>query len=273
MPLHIRVLGSSSAGNCTVVWDGTQSLLIDCGFSPRYTFRNLKALGLGPTNISGVLITHTHGDHVNESVLSYLVEWRVPICAPLSVAAELSRRSAAVRMAAQEGLLRTFRDGALEIGRFSVGCFEVPHDSPGGCYGYAIAHTEGGARRTVSIATDVGFTGEALRGRFTDADVIVFESNHDPDMLENSGRPEWLKHRIRAIGHLSNQQCATFLKDVFQHSSRPPSAVVLAHISQTCNTNALALECTNAELQRYGFSDALVVESFRMTANRVVTVK
>lgn len=273
MPLHIRVLGSSSAGNCTVVWDGTQSLLIDCGFSPRYTFRNLRAIGLGPTNLSGVLITHTHGDHINESVLGYLVEWRVPICAPASVATELSKRSAAVRMAAQEGLLRTFRDGALEIGRFDVGCFDVPHDSPGGCYGYAIAHTEGGTRRTVTIATDIGFTGDDLRRRFTDADVIVLESNHDPDMLENSGRPEWLKQRIRKIGHLSNQQCAGFLSAVFHHSTRPPSAVVLAHISQTCNTNTLALECTNGELQRNGFASSLVVESFKMTANKVVTVK
>ncbi len=273
MPLHIRVLGSSSAGNCTVVWDGTHALLIDCGFSPRYTFRNLRGLGLGPTNLTGVLITHTHGDHINEGVLGYLVEWRVPICTAKSVAADLVKRSPAAAAADREGLLRTFRNSALEIGRFDVGCFEVPHDSPGGCFGYAIAHTEGKARRTVSIATDVGFTGDELRGRFTDADVIVFESNHDPEMLENSGRPEWLKQRIRKIGHLSNQQCAGFLVDVFHHSSRPPSAVVLAHISQTCNTNALALQCTGRELHRNGFSEALIVESFKMTANRILTVK
>jgi phosphoribosyl 1,2-cyclic phosphodiesterase len=176
-------------------------------------------------------------------------------------------------MAAQEGLLQTFHDGVLEVGRFDVGCFEVPHDSPGGCYGYAIARTEEGTRRTVTVATDVGFTGDALRKRFTDADVIVSESNHAPDMLENSARPEWLKQRIRKIGHLSNQQCAGFLAEVFHHSKRPPSAVVLAHISQTCNTNALALECTNGELQRNGFAKALVVESFKITANKVVTVK
>ncbi|MBP1648480.1 MAG: yycJ [Bacteroidetes bacterium] len=273
MPLHVRVLGSSSSGNCTVVWDGTHALLVDCGFSPRYTFRNLRVLGLGPSNLTGVLITHTHGDHFNEGVLGFLVEWRVPICAPESVAADLIKRSPAARTAANEGLLRTFCDGSLEIAWFDVGCFEVPHDSPGGCYGYAIAHVEGQTRRTVSVATDVGFTGEHLRARFTDTDAIVFESNHDPMMLENSGRPEWLKQRIRKIGHLSNQQCAGFLADVFHHSTRPPAAVVLAHISQTCNTNALALECTHGELHRNGFSRTLVVESFRMTANKVVTVK
>ncbi len=273
MPLHICVLGSSSAGNCTVVWNGTHALLVDCGFSPRYTFRNLRALGLGPSNLTGVLITHTHADHFNENVLGYLLEWRVPICTPESVATDLARKSPAARLAARQGLLKTFRDGALEIGRFDVACFEVPHDSPGGCYGYGIMHTEGQTKRTVSVATDVGFTRDGLRDRFVDTDVIVFESNHDPDMLENSGRPEWLKQRIRKIGHLSNQQCAGFLADVFHHSSRPPAAVVLAHISQTCNTNALALECTNGELQRNGFSNTLVVESFKMTANKVVTVK
>lgn len=273
MPLHIRVLGSSSAGNCTVVWDGTHALLVDCGFSPRYTFHSLRALGLGPTNLSGLLITHTHGDHINENALGYLREWRVPICAPESVAADLVKRSATAKKAAGESLLQTFRDGALELGRFDIGCFEVPHDSPGGCYGYAIAHNEGHTRRTVSIATDIGFPRKELLRRFTDADAIVLESNHDPDMLENSGRPEWLKQRIRRIGHLSNQQCAGFLTEVFRQSSRPPAAVVLAHISQTCNTNALALKCTRTALQKHGYSDALVVESFRMTANQVVTVR
>jgi phosphoribosyl 1,2-cyclic phosphodiesterase len=123
------------------------------------------------------------------------------------------------------------------------------------------------------VATDVGYTGDGLRSRFIDADVIVFESNHDPVMLENSGRPPWLKERIKQIGHLSNQQCAGFLKEVFHHSTRPPAAVVLAHISQTCNTNALALDCTTGELLRNGFDSALIIESFKMTANRIVTIK
>jgi phosphoribosyl 1,2-cyclic phosphodiesterase len=273
MPLHIRVLGSSSAGNCTVVWDEAQALLVDCGFSPRYTFRSLRALGLGPTNLSGVLITHTHGDHINENVLGYLVEWRVPICTPKPVAAELVRRSPAAKMAAQEGLLKTFHDGVQEIGPFDVGGFAVPHDSPGGCYGYAIAETREGRRRTVTIATDIGYAEEALRKQFIGADVVVLESNHDPDMLENSGRPEWLKQRIRKIGHLSNPQCAQFLTGVFRDAFQPPGAVVLAHISQTCNTNALALACTEGELGRSGFPGTIVVESFKMTANRVVTAK
>jgi phosphoribosyl 1,2-cyclic phosphodiesterase len=273
MPLHVRILGSSSAGNCTVVWDGTHALLVDCGFSPRYTFHNLRALGLGPTNLSGVLITHTHGDHINENVLGYLTEWRVPICTPASVAAELVKRSPAAKRAAGEKLLRTFRDGALELGRFDVGCFDVPHDAPGGCYGYAIAHNEGRSRRTVSIATDIGFADRNLLRHFINADMIVLESNHDPDMLENSGRPAWLKQRIRQIGHLSNQQCADFLTEVFHHSGRPPATVVLAHISQTCNTNALALECTGTALQAHGFSNASVVESFKMTPNQVVTAQ
>jgi phosphoribosyl 1,2-cyclic phosphodiesterase len=156
----------------------------------------------------------------------------------------------------------------LNIGSFEIAAFEVPHDSPGGCFGYSIAR---GAQK-VTIATDLGFPTEALASRFADSRAIVIESNHDPDMLENSGRPEWLKRRIREIGHLSNEQCAQFVVTVFASSRLPPDAVVLAHISQVCNTNALAVACTESALARSGRANVHIIETFKRHPSRVLSL-
>jgi phosphoribosyl 1,2-cyclic phosphodiesterase len=81
------------------------------------------------------------------------------------------------------------------------------------------------------------------------SDVIVIESNYDVQMLESSDRPEWLKRRIREDGHLSNDQCAESLLQIVDKSHTFPKSLALAHVSQECNTNALALACMEAALE------------------------
>jgi phosphoribosyl 1,2-cyclic phosphodiesterase len=139
--------------------------------------------------------------------------------------------------------------------------------------GYDITGRTLFGRSRVTIATDVGFVQDHLTDAFRDADAMIIESNHDPAMLEGSGRPEWLKKRIRDIGHLSNQQCADLVVDIARSSSRPPRAVVLAHISQQCNTNDLAVSCTSRALEGSGFRGIPVLPTFASEPNTVVTLE
>jgi phosphoribosyl 1,2-cyclic phosphodiesterase len=90
-------------------------------------------------------------------------------------------------------------------------------------------------------------------------------------MLENSPRPEWLKKRIREIGHLSNHQCAEFVGEIVQASTEPPRSVMLAHISQQCNTNELAQQATTEVLARTGAPSVRVHESFKDLPSAIVT--
>jgi phosphoribosyl 1,2-cyclic phosphodiesterase len=156
-------------------------------------------------------------------------------------------------------MLKTLGHGDPMIGSFGVEAFEVPHDSPGGCFGYVL--TDGGSR--VTFATDVGFPQERLVEHFAGSGTIVIESNHDPDMLERSGRPEWLKRRIRERGHLSNDQCAELLTAVLRRTTVLPAAVILAHISQECNTNPLAMRTATDALARESAGGVTVVETFK----------
>ena len=231
--------------------------MIDCGFGPRYVKESLTPLGLQFSSLSALLLTHVHGDHVHELTVRALTDAGVPIVCPSPIRRPLLHLYPSMRRAAERGLLRTFRTSEMSVGEFGLEAFEVPHDSPGGCFGYSVHAGEA----KVTLATDLGFSHDRLVAHARDSGVVVIESNHDPDMLENSGRPEWLKRRIRERGHLSNQQCAEFVTEVVRRSRTLPRAIILAHISQQCNTNPLAVATTSRALRQLG-AEVAVRESF-----------
>jgi phosphoribosyl 1,2-cyclic phosphodiesterase len=270
--MKIRVLGSSSAGNCSVVWDGARGILIDCGLSFRYISTHLHALGLSWNSIAGVLITHAHGDHVHPRTTHAAIEMGIPLFSPPPVVEAITKELPSLRKALSQGRVRPLESRSFSIGPFDVTAFEVPHDSQGGCFGYQVFESNLLRQAKLTLATDMGFAEDGLSGHFADSDVVVVESNHDEEMLENSGRPPWLKQRIKSIGHLSNGQCARFLIDVIERSSVKPHAVMLAHISQQCNTNALAVRCTNDALMQRGHQNIRVLETFRARPSEIVTI-
>jgi phosphoribosyl 1,2-cyclic phosphodiesterase len=270
--VQLSVLGSSSAGNCTLIWNSGGALLIDCGFSPGYIKRGLRSYGLEINDLTGVLITHTHGDHVGNSFVRKLIEARVPVYCPAEIMLHLQGIYPSMTRAAHHGLLRVMCDGVLELEPFLIRTFPVPHDSPGGCFGFSIFAEDGGREKKITIATDLGYVGPELPAQFADSDVIVLESNHDVHMLEESSRPRWLKQRIREIGHLSNDQCAQLVVQILDCSTHLPHSLVLAHISKQCNTQELALGCTGEILECLGVGAIHLVASRRHRACLPVSV-
>ncbi len=268
--MHLAVLGSSSAGNCTVVWNGGASLLIDCGFPPRFIERGLRTIGAPPP--AAALITHVHGDHVHPQALTHLLRNNVPLIAPKKIVRVLERMYLPMGTARERNLIREAAPTGIEVHGFEVTAFPVPHDAPGGCSGYGIRTGSGDRRKRIAVATDLGYAEDGLVNCFVDTDAIVIESNHDPVMLETSGRPSWLKKRIRELGHLSNEQCAMFVASVIEQSRRPPHTVVLAHLSQECNTPELAVEAMRAQFRSRGIPEPRVVPAPSATASEVIRV-
>lgn len=62
--MRFASLGSGSRGNATLVQHGATSVLIDCGFSVKETEQRLARLQLSAADISAILVTHEHGDHI-----------------------------------------------------------------------------------------------------------------------------------------------------------------------------------------------------------------
>jgi phosphoribosyl 1,2-cyclic phosphodiesterase len=259
--LSVCVLGSSSAGNATLIWNSGTAILVDCGFTPAYIEWRLEKLSLSIGDLGGVLITHVHGDHVNDAAVRKLVAKRVPVYCPPPLESLLKRKFAPLSGAAREGLFRPLKKSETELNELIIQPFAVPHDSHGGCFGYSVTCGAGGRTTKVSLATDMSHATKSVIGHFADSDIIVLESNYDVGMLENSARPAWLKRRIREEGHLSNDQCAEALLQIIDKSQSLPKSVALAHISQECNTNALALECTETAFAGQGIRGINVLET------------
>jgi phosphoribosyl 1,2-cyclic phosphodiesterase len=224
------------------------------------------------TSIAAVLITHAHWDHCNPRTIKSVLELGIPVFSPATVVRALVHQMPVLQRALEEGKLRPLESPAFPAGPFDVSPFEVPHDSMGGCFGYQVFEQNLFSHVKLTLATDIGYPDKDLCKYFADSNVVVMESNHDNDMLENSGRPVWLKQRIRTIGHLSNDQCARFLLDIIDLSHVKPHSVLLAHISQQCNTNALAVQCTTGALADVGHHDIRVLETFRSRPSEIVTL-
>jgi phosphoribosyl 1,2-cyclic phosphodiesterase len=270
--MHLRVLASSSAGNCTVFWNDGRALLVDIGLSQRYISRHLDDLRIPFRTLGGVLITHTHGDHVHPETFKRILDLQIPVYCPAPIAGTLQKHFAMARKAAHQGLLRVLENGVGVVAGFEIESFPVPHDAPGGCYGYAIHHSTLQGDTTAVIATDLGFVPDGLAERFANAQAIVLESNHDVMMLENSNRPDWLKKRIKEIGHLSNDQSASLMQSILSVSRELPQAVVLAHISRECNTIERARATMQEGLHAVAAGGLRVVPSHWNEPNEIVTL-
>ncbi len=240
-----RTLASGSSGNAALLSCGEIHLLIDMGISCRRICRSLGELGLTPESLSGILITHEHGDHIS-GLATYIKKYRTPIfCAP-AVSQQL-----AYRLAGVEPLLRPVEMGqAASFGPVEAEILPTSHD----CRESAAWHFTTPEGR-VGYLTDTGVILEEAGERLLGAELLVLESNHDVEMLRSGPYPYALKQRILGDwGHLSNAAAAQYAVKSAQAGTR---TILLAHLSDENNTPRRALETVEAALAEAGVAVCL----------------
>ena len=202
MQLRIVFLGSGSAGNAVVVSDGNTTLLIDCGFSARETARRMRLAGLDAGDVSAVLVTHEHSDHIRGVEVFQRRHGT-------TVACTLGTRRAA-GFDALSGDTLTLRAGnEVRFGTLAVVPFATSHDAAEPV-GYRIESDYG---ERFGLATDTGVIQADAVEALRDVDLLGLESNHDLRMLENGPYPHFLKKRILSDrGHLSNSDACDALE-------------------------------------------------------------
>lgn len=62
--VKLTSLYSGSHGNCTLIQSAESNILVDAGFTYNTLKRYLNEVGLTPSDITAILITHEHGDHI-----------------------------------------------------------------------------------------------------------------------------------------------------------------------------------------------------------------
>lgn len=239
--MRFAVLGSGSRGNALVVECGGARILLDAGFSCRELERRLKGLGVEPSTLTAVVLTHEHDDHVRGAD-RLARRWGVELWATAGTLAECRGLSDEAR--AKTAVLTSGRPA--EIGGFAVEPFAVPHDArePIGL----VIESATGVR--LGLVTDLGSRSRLAWGRLADLDALVIETNHDPAMLRNGPYPWALKQRVAGRhGHLSNDDAAEGVAELAGDRLR---WVVLYHLSQTNNLPALAAAAVGEALAKLG---------------------
>lgn len=221
--MRFATLGSGSAGNATIVTEGGDALLIDCGLSARELERRCDALAFSPADVTAIFLTHEHDDHV-AGAATFSARYDVPVYVTAG-----TRRAAGSRLDRASALVE-FRPGAeVAIGGFRVAPAIVPHDAAEPCQ-FVV---EAGGRR-LGVLTDLGMPTAHLLRHFEALDALVLEFNHDPDLLAASPYPASLRARIAgSYGHLSNAQAHGFLGEIDRSRL---ARVVAAHLSEKTNT-------------------------------------
>ena len=244
--MKVAVLASGSSGNAVWVSSGSTAVLIDAGVSGRRISQAAEGLGLDTTQLSAVLVTHEHSDHVS-GLGPVTRKFDVPACATAGTHAAIDRR-----LGKCPGRTVVEAGTDFEIGDLLVSPFAISHDCAEPV-GYSVSD----GRTVVAVATDLGVVSHPVRHRIGRADCVVLEFNHDEKMLLDGGYPWFLKQRIMSNeGHLSNEAAA---RELVLLTDGPMSTLVLAHISRENNTPDLALATARDALERAGRADVDVL--------------
>jgi phosphoribosyl 1,2-cyclic phosphodiesterase len=240
VPVRLTILGSGSGGNCAYLETDDVRILIDAGLSARQIRQRLATIGRTPENLTGILITHEHSDHV-QGLAAFCEKLRIPVFCnrPTKDAIEYQ-----LQMRIECRLFTT--GGSFDLGDISVETFMIPHDAQDPV-GFLIRTASG----NIGFLTDLGHTNKLVIERIRPANVLVLEANHDVKMLQESPHRPWsLKQRILGRhGHLSNEAAADAAEQMMSAHLRH---LYLGHLSRECNKPEIAKTVMEKRMAKIG---------------------
>ena len=230
-PLSFANLGSGSRGNASVVLGPGGGLLVDCGLSCLQIQRRLRAVGIEPDRIGGILITHEHSDHMAGLAVTArtlgVEAWMTPRC---------EKRMRGTRKLPDGVTVNRIAPGrAFRVGGLEVEAFRIPHDSIDPV-GFIVGDGDG----RIGFATDLGTPTDPVVAKLSSCQAVLLEFNHDVEMLLEGEYPWSLKQRVRSeLGHLSNRQGGEIARRLRRAGHL--KNLVVGHVSEQNNTPELAL--------------------------------
>lgn len=235
--MKVYSLGSGSKGNCMVVTNGKNSVLIDAGLSPRTTMTKLSQVGILPHELDAVLVTHEHSDHIRSIA-------EIAAVAPVYSHTETLDAIGKIVPLPYKQTMEVDEKG-FRLGSMDVTPFRVSHDAvyP---FGFVIKDEDD----SVCYMTDTGYIGKGMMRMALGCNKVVLESNHDKEMLIRGAYPEYLKRRILSdTGHLCNEESALTCGELAKNGTKK---ILLAHLSENNNLSELAYWTTRSYLEKCG---------------------
>lgn len=173
--MKLTVLGSSSAGNCYIIQDENEAIILEAGFNLSQV---KQALNFNANKVKAVLVTHEHGDHAK---YAKNFEQIFPLYTNESVIKS-------------KGLNRAYKleiGKRIDVGNFKVMSFQADHDVE--CTGFFIGHPDMGNLLFLTDSATCDY-------EFKHLNHIMIECNYSDKELDDSvekGLHPYVAKRVR----------------------------------------------------------------------------
>lgn len=222
--MKICVLASGSKGNSSYIETNQTKSLVDIGMSAGYIAKSLKNIGVNPSEIQRIFITHTHTDHI-AGLKVFLKKYHPTVYLTEKMEKELGFDIDD----------KVYIDEGVSIADLDVGVVKTSHDAADS-NGYIFSSLN----KSIVYITDTGYIHVKNFDKLKNKSVYVFESNHDIRMLKEGKYPYYLQQRILSDkGHLSNKDSAYYLSEFIGDNTEK---IILIHLSEENNKPEVALK-------------------------------
>lgn len=237
--MKVSVLSSGSKGNSTLVSTNNINILIDLGTTCTYVEKTLEKIGINPLEISAILVTHIHSDHIKGlkvfikkyNPLIYVTEKLLPL-----LQNEIGNFK-----------YKFYEDKKAIIEDLEINIIKTSHDAEESV-GFIINNN----LSSLVYITDTGYINKKYFNLLSNKNMYILESNHDVKMLREGPYPYYLQQRVISDkGHLSNKQASDYLCKFIGDNTKK---IIFAHISEHNNTEEKVIETFNEELEKNNMS-------------------
>lgn len=226
--MKVKTLGSGSKGNTAIVLGKSANLIIDMGLSYLTVKRMLEEDSLSFEDFNGILITHSHNDHI-KGLSTLIKHTKINVYIPEQMYHELEHIVPKERC--------VFIEDQFKIEEIEIELIHTSHDTD-----YSVGFIIKDQGKSLVYVTDTGYINRKFLTKMKNKDIYIIESNHDEAMLMDGPYPRFLKERVISDrGHLSNKTTARYLKQSIGDNTK---YIVLAHLSEKNNTEELAFNET-----------------------------
>lgn len=208
-------LGSSSDGNCHILYTNGIGIMLDCGVNAK----NINAI-IKDYNIKHILLTHKHQDHISSIFENKIADKGQFIYGNEDVIDKIQETKYINKVKLEKNKKYVLDDN------FYIVTFEIPHDVMN--FGYLI-HDNSTNTNTVYI-TDIGYISNL---NFDNVTNFIIECNYDDDLYQEISKDDedYVRYArtMGIFGHISVQDCSDFIN---RNVGINTLNVVLVHISR-----------------------------------------
>lgn len=210
--MKLQVIGTGSKGNCYVLSNQEEALIIECGVK----FDKIqKALDYNISKVVGCLMSHSHSDH--SKAIKNVLNAGIEVYSSYEALSECGFDN-------HHNATQMVEKCKYAIGSFEVIAFQANHDVK--CFGFLIRHRETGL---ICFLTDTYYCNYTFSG----VSNFIVEANYSELILNkrliDGKAPIFLRNRV-IESHFSLENCKNFLK---ANDLKKVNNIVLIHLSDS----------------------------------------